>query len=482
MKSIIFRFVLTILVLLGSTSAVVTAHPQDDPMRQLKLEQIPGVPQLSDNRFEMLAFEGQKLTSDEALKLEERILSTPNDLQARARLLGYYVRQDNLKIGKSDIIAARRRHILWIIEHRPQSDALALPDALISPANDPLADPVGYQQGRDLWIQAAVSHPEDPKVLYNAAWFFHVYDKPRAEQITLEGMQLEPDSTDWKFLLGTIYVFGVLGVNQIRPGGDASGFDPAEASGPFANSALQKLQNSQDAEFLAMTGGMFTRADLLGTIMVHGGKLGANFDAAGTGESLLKRAAEMDPGKYGFALGRSYEMKAMTARDPKDRKALMQKALSFEEPMLKKSGPMDGLFVPMVCETAMGAEDYEKAESCAKRLLSDAESGAGMGLEDSELQTGHTILGRIALQRGHMEDAKRELLDSGRVKSNPPLMSFGPSMMLAKALLEKGERETVLAYLDLCAKFWEMGQDQLVAWKKTIQEGGTPDFGVNGMR
>jgi hypothetical protein len=105
-----------------------------------------------------------------------------------------------------------------------------------------------------------------------------------------------------------------------------------------------------------------------------------------------------------------------------------------------------------------------------------------MGLEDSELQTAHTILGRIALQRGQIEDAKHELLASGRVKSNPPLMSFGPSMALAKELLEKGDRQTVLAYLDLCAKFWEMGQDQLAAWKKTIQEGGTPDFGVNGRR
>jgi hypothetical protein len=52
-------------------------------------------------------------------------------------------------------------------------------------------------------------------------------------------------------------------------------------------------------------------------------------------------------------------------------------------------------------------------------------------------------------------------------------------MILAKELLEKGERETVLAYLQSCAKFWEMGGDRLQNWMATIRGGGTPDFLMN---
>lgn len=89
--------VLTILVALGSNSATFAAQPQDDALRQLKLEQIAGVLQPSDTRFEILAYEGQKLSADEAAKLEEKLASTPNDLLARTQLLGYYLREENLK-------------------------------------------------------------------------------------------------------------------------------------------------------------------------------------------------------------------------------------------------------------------------------------------------------------------------------------------------------------------------------------------------
>ena len=52
-------------------------------------------------------------------------------------------------------------------------------------------------------------------------------------------------------------------------------------------------------------------------------------------------------------------------------------------------------------------------------------------------------------------------------------------MTLAKELLEKGEREVVLTYLQSCAKFWKMGGDQLRSWTATIKGGGIPDFGAN---
>ena len=52
-------------------------------------------------------------------------------------------------------------------------------------------------------------------------------------------------------------------------------------------------------------------------------------------------------------------------------------------------------------------------------------------------------------------------------------------MTLAKDLLEAGEREAVLAYFDLCAKFWELGDDELTEWRKLVEDGGIPEFGPN---
>jgi hypothetical protein len=51
-------------------------------------------------------------------------------------------------------------------------------------------------------------------------------------------------------------------------------------------------------------------------------------------------------------------------------------------------------------------------------------------------------------------------------------------MMLAKELLDKGEKDAVLQYLELCRKFWK-SSNQLNAWVEAIKKGETPIFGGN---
>lgn len=91
----------------------------------------------------------------------------------------------------------------------------------------------------------------------------------------------------------------------------------------------------------------------------------------------------------------------------------------------------------------------------------------------------HLVLGLIALDEGHLEEAKRHLLAAGKSNGSPVLGSFGPNMSLAKELLEKGEQETVLEYLASCRKFWGSGSEKLDAWTKDIQAGRIPEFGAN---
>jgi len=50
-------------------------------------------------------------------------------------------------------------------------------------------------------------------------------------------------------------------------------------------------------------------------------------------------------------------------------------------------------------------------------------------------------------------------------------------MSLAKELVERGERDTVVKYLEQCRSFWKNAR--LDDWIRTIQEGKTPNFGAN---
>jgi hypothetical protein len=52
-------------------------------------------------------------------------------------------------------------------------------------------------------------------------------------------------------------------------------------------------------------------------------------------------------------------------------------------------------------------------------------------------------------------------------------------MSLAKDLLEKGEKDVVLQYLDLVNSFWSMGRTDIAKWKEEIKAGRIPDFGAN---
>ncbi|MDB6066883.1 MAG: hypothetical protein JWR26_3091 [Pedosphaera sp.] len=92
---------------------------------------------------------------------------------------------------------------------------------------------------------------------------------------------------------------------------------------------------------------------------------------------------------------------------------------------------------------------------------------------------GNLVLGRIAVDEGRIEEAKRRLLAAGKSSGSPMLGGFGPNMGLAKDLLAKGEQETVLQYLELCRKFWSSDNGKLDEWTKDIYAGRMPDFGAS---
>lgn len=98
------------------------------------------------------------------------------------------------------------------------------------------------------------------------------------------------------------------------------------------------------------------------------------------------------------------------------------------------------------------------------------------------LHDANMTLGRLALQEGRLDEAKQYLLAAGQTPGSSSLNSFGPNMGLAQDLLQAGERDTVLQYLELCSRFWGSGhQSQLSNWTAQVQAGTIPDFGPNLM-
>ena len=92
---------------------------------------------------------------------------------------------------------------------------------------------------------------------------------------------------------------------------------------------------------------------------------------------------------------------------------------------------------------------------------------------------GNNYLGLVALDEDRIEDAKQYLLKAGDTPGSPQLDSFGPNMALAKALLEKGEKQTVLEYMEKVGDFWDMDNGLLATWKKDVKADRIPDFGAN---
>jgi len=100
------------------------------------------------------------------------------------------------------------------------------------------------------------------------------------------------------------------------------------------------------------------------------------------------------------------------------------------------------------------------------------------------IHNANQTLGRCALREGKLADAKTYLLKAGATPGSPQLNSFGPQMQLARELLEKGAKETVLQYLDLVSKFWASDKEQsepnkqhaalIAGWKREIAEGKIP--------
>jgi tetratricopeptide (TPR) repeat protein len=127
----------------------------------------------------------------------------------------------------------------------------------------------------------------------------------------------------------------------------------------------------------------------------------------------------------------------------------------------------------------LNIQKTEKAASYAKELLYLSKNYKDDWNYGNAQHSANTVLGMVAIKEENIEEAKLYLSAAGDSKSSPQLETYGPSMVLANALLERGEKECVIEYLNKVKKIWKYNDGRLDSWISSIKGGGKPYFGVN---
>lgn len=195
----------------------------------------------------------------------------------------------------------------------------------------------------------------------------------------------------------------------------------------------------------------------------------ANADLA---VSLLERAQVVDPhnSEWPFRLGFIAWLKAIGGSLEPDRKSAAAAQSHFARAHRLGGAPYGPLALVYAMEAAFEAGAVSDARDYALEIL----DGDTASLRDY-WPSASIVLGRIALIDDDTERAGEFLLAAGSALATRS--SFGPNMLLARELLERGEREVVLEYFELCAPFWE--RDRLDEWSAAVRKGQIPDFGAN---
>ena len=239
---------------------------------------------------EQLTQQGATVSPAVADQLEAQLTQQPFDMPARAKLLGYYYYQW-MRPGADAARAARRRHILWIIQNQPDSQLAGLMEAAIVPDGSSLADAEGFQQARQLWMLQMDAKKGNPQVLGNLAQFVMLTDKDLAESALKRAVEIDPRNAQWNWNLGYLYAMGMLGVDALGLTGQPTSVDPLARVGPFALKARKELNASNNPLLLAVAASILSR---YGTMLAPSEK--AKMDYIEESIKLARKSQILEPG------------------------------------------------------------------------------------------------------------------------------------------------------------------------------------------
>jgi len=168
----------------------------------LKTPPSPYASMSQSDGYRAILADGWTLTSDGAAKLESDLKRDPENLAARIRLLSYYTQYMVLP-------ELRSKHLLWLIEHHPDSDVFQLSSKVTDIASDYSGvNSPDIERARALWLQQGELYPANTKVLANAATAL-ASDGGTAFELLQRLRALEPQNPEWLDWQAEVYALAV---------------------------------------------------------------------------------------------------------------------------------------------------------------------------------------------------------------------------------------------------------------------------------
>jgi hypothetical protein len=196
-------------------------------------------------------------------------------------------------------------------------------------------------------------------------------------------------------------------------------------------------------------------------------------------EDLLKKGQLLEPDNphWTWRLGELHAL-GMRSKQGQDRVQMAARSLAELEKAFAGMKDADDKFDSLgeLAGMAFEAGQLDKSGRYANDLLKMAQGREKNWNYGNAIHDGNVVLGRIALRSGNVTKANEYLLQAGKTPGSPQLNSFGPNFILAKELVEKGEKQSVIEYLRLCETFWKGNTQLLQQWIAEIEQGHHPDF------
>ncbi|MEI8289994.1 MAG: hypothetical protein WCH99_11020, partial [Verrucomicrobiota bacterium] len=111
-------------------------------------------------------------------------------------------------------------------------------------------------------------------------------------------------------------------------------------------------------------------------------------------------------------------------------------------------------YLEILAQASLLAGETNQAKAYAIELLKSADAKTDTWNYGNLIHNYNSFLGLIAIHEGKPDEAANYLLAAGKTPGSPQLDSFGPDFTLAKELLQAGQKQVVLQYLDLVGNFW----------------------------
>ena len=192
---------------------------------------------------------------------------------------------------------------------------------------------------------------------------------------------------------------------------------------------------------------------------------------------LMSKAHRLEPEnpQWLMLLGQFYAGEIDSDEEQRINRQFALKACEAYALALKLTHDMEGRIsvltdlVPLELE----AENLDDTQHYAALLLNLAHQHPDKSLYGLAILTYNTALGRLALNKKHIEQAKEYLLASADIKTALSDLII-PDMSLARDLLKSGQREAVIEFLTKCKRFCK--RPEIDDWISEVERGLTPHF------